>query len=400
LLYLENYNLDLSVIQVETTMSSIKYIKKKIGQTYLVWFQNSNLYTQLEEPAWFVFRKTVNRHKTGTIISDFSWRYGIEMEQSKQFVNDIQSMICQMNQPTPISHLPDNYPEELKSKKFKPYSTRCYQITHNLIEFSFENQQFESYIHPLISYLETVKTNSKLSQFELFQYQDKSVLRLNGEIKGTWTLDNTHRLIGFTYMLLINEMYNKTDDFWLMTVHAAALTNGRKTILIPAESGSGKTTIAALLQSRGYQLISDDFVPIDRQLFQAWPFPIAMSIKSGAMEVLSSVYPDLDNKPIKLTSSKKTVRYLSPEYKPESSMLVSPIKEVISIKYDSTVEFEFKKADKLKSIKLLLDQSWILPNAGNARAFLDQVSQWSFYQLTYSNNEKALEAISKLFDHD
>jgi len=381
-------------------MSSIKYIKKKIGQTYLVWFQNSNLYTQLEEPAWFVFRKTANRHKTETIISDFSWRYGIDVEQSKQFVNDIQSMINKMNQPTPISHLPDNYPVELKFKKFKPYSTRCYQITHNLIEFSFENQQFETYIHPLLSYLETAKTNSKSSQFELFKYQDKSVLRLNGEVKGAWTYDNTHRLIGFTYMSLINEMYNKTDDFWLMTVHAAALTNGLKTILIPAESGSGKTTMAALLQSRGYQLLSDDFVPIDRHSFQAWPFPIAMSIKLGAMDVLSSVYPDLDNNPIKLTSSQKTVRYLSPEYKPESNNLGSPIKEVISIKYDPTVEFEFKKADKLKSIKLLLDQSWILPNAGNAAAFLDRVSQCSFYQLTYSNNEKALDAISKLFDHD
>ena len=381
-------------------MSRIKYIKKKIGQTYLVWFQNSNLYTQLEEPAWFVFKKTVNRHKTETIISDFCWRYGIDYEQSGQFVNDIRRMINQMNKAPLISHLPENYPLELKTKKFIPYSTHHYQITNNLIEFSFENQQFESYIHPLLSYLESAKNKGKSSLFELFRYQDKSVLRLNGEIIGTWDRDKTHRLIGFTYMSLINEMYGKTDDFWLMTVHAAALTNGRKTILIPAESGSGKTTMAALLQSRGYRLISDDFVPIDRQLFQAWPFPIAMSIKSGAIEVLSSIYPDIDKKPIKLTSSKNNVRYLSPEYKPDSNSLISPIKQVISVKYDPAVEFEFEKADKLKLIKLLLDQSWILPHADNAKAFLDQVAQCSFYRLTYSNNDKALDAISKLFDHD
>jgi len=381
-------------------MPAIKYVKKKIGLAYLVWFQNSNLYTQLEEPAWFVFRKTVKRHKAETIAHECSHRYGLSYNECLQFVNDIRSNIKQMNKYVEIADQDETYPDKLKTKKFKIFSTRRYQITENIIELSVENQRFESYLHPLIGYLETDNTNKKISLFELFEYEGKSVFRLNGEVKGIWTRDETNRLIGFLYMSLINEMYGKTDDFWLMTVHAAALTNGRKTILIPAESGSGKTTIAALLQSRGYQLISDDFVPIDRQLFQAWPFPIAMSIKSGAMEVLSSVYPDLDNKPIKLTSSKKTVRYLSPEYKPESSMLVSPIKEVISIKYDSTVEFEFKKADKLKSIKLLLDQSWILPNAGNARAFLDQVSQWSFYQLTYSNNEKALEAISKLFDHD
>jgi len=381
-------------------MPAIKYVKKKIGLAYLVWFQNSNLYTQLEEPAWFVFRKTVKRHKAETIAHECSHRYGLSYNECLQFVNDIRSNIKQMNKYVEIADQDETYPDKLKTKKFKIFSTRRYQITENIIELSVENQRFESYLHPLIGYLETDNTNKKISLFELFEYEGKSVFRLNGEVKGIWTRDETNRLIGFLYMSLINEMYGKTDDFWLMTVHAAALTNGRKTILIPAESGSGKTTMAAMLQNHGYQLISDDFVPIDRHLFRAWPFPIAMSVKQGAMDVLSQIYPDLEKNPIKLTSSKKNVRYLTPYYNPEFSELAFPIKEVVSIKYDPLVEFEFKKADKLKSIKLLLDQSWILPNAGNAGAFLDQVSQWSFYQLTYSNTEKALEAISKLFDHD
>ena len=381
-------------------MPAIKYVKKKIGLAYLVWFQNSNLYTQLEEPAWFVFRKTVKRHKAETIAHECSHRYGLSYNECLQFVNDIRSNIKQMNKYVEIADQDETYPDKLKTKKFKIFSTRRYQITENIIELSVENQRFESYLHPLIGYLETDNTNKKISLFELFEYEGKSVFRLNGEVKGIWTRDETNRLIGFLYMSLINEMYGKTDDFWLMTVHAAALTNGRKTILIPAESGSGKTTMAAMLQNHGYQLISDDFVPIDRHLFRAWPFPIAMSVKQGAMDVLSQIYPDLEKNPIKLTSSKKNVRYLTPYYNPEFSELAFPIKEVVSIKYDPLVEFEFKKADKLKSIKLLLDQSWILPNAGNAGAFLDQVSQWSFSQLTYSNTEKALEAISKLFDHD
>jgi hypothetical protein len=201
-------------------------------------------------------------------------------------------------------------------------------------------------------------------------------------------------------MSIINEVYNKSDDFWLMTVHAAAVTNGRKTILIPAESGSGKTTMAALLQKEGYQLISDDFVPIDRNRFCAWPFPIALSVKQGSMDVLSSIYPVLEKEPVTLTTTKKKVRYLTPNYNPEISDLVFPIKEVVSIKYDPEVEFEFKKADQIKAIKLMLDQSWILPHAGNAGIFLDRVSHWSFYELTYSNNEKAVEAISRLFNND
>jgi hypothetical protein len=386
--------------QNESNMAKIPIIKKKFGQSYLVWFQNSNLYTQLEEPAWFVFRKIINRYKAETIASECAIRYGLPFDECLKFVNDIRSNIQQMNQPVEISDRAENYPIELRTKKFIPYSTKRYHLTENLIEFSFENQQFESYFHPLISYLETNKTSDKISYFELYEYEGRSVLRLNGEIKGIWNLDSTHNLIGFTYMSMINAMYNKKDDFWLMTVHAAALTNGRKTILFPAESGNGKTTIAALLQSRGYQLLSDDFVPIDRHLFRAWPFPIAMSVKNGAIKVLSSLYTGLDQRPLTKTAANKTVRYLSPDYTAEFSGLAFPIKEIILIKYDSTVDFEFKTADRLNSIRLMLDQSWILPNPGNSGIFLDQVAQWSFYQLTYSNNEKAMEAIATLFDHD
>lgn len=384
----------------ECNMPKIPIVKKKIGQSYLVWFQNSNLYTQLEEPAWFVFRKTIKRNKAETIASECAIRYGLTFDECLKFVNDIRSNIQQMNQPVEISDRSENYPVELITKKFIPYSTKRYQLTDNLIEFSFESQKFESYFHPLISYLETNKTSDKISYFELYEYEGRSVLRLNGEIKGIWNLDSTHKLIGFTYMSMINEMYNKNDDFWLMTVHAAALTNGRKTILFPAESGNGKTTMAAMLQNRGYQLLSDDLVPIDRHLFRGWPFPISMSVKQGAVEVLSSLYSDLEKKPTTKTAANKTVRYLSPDYNPEFFNLAFPIKEVISIKYDPTVEFEFKKADRLKFIKLMLDQSWILPNSGNAGIFLDQACQWSFYELTYSNNQKALDAISKIFDHD
>jgi hypothetical protein len=185
-----------------------------------------------------------------------------------------------------------------------------------------------------------------------------------------------------------------------MTVHAAALTNGKKTILIPAESGSGKTTMAAMLHKRGYRLLSDDFVPIDREKFRAWHFPIAMSVKQGALEVLSTLYDDLENIPVKESAARKTVRYLTPDYNPELENLTFPVKDIISIKYDPNVEFEFKKADRLKSIKIMLDQSWIVPNAGNAGVFLDRVADWSFYELTYSDNEKALDAIAKLFEND
>jgi hypothetical protein len=203
---------------------------------------------------------------------------------------------------------------------------------------------------------------------------------------------------GNIFVELINVLHDKIDDDWLMTVHASAISNGRKTILFSAAAGSGKTTIAALLQARGYQLISDDFVPIDQDSFRAYPFPIAMSVKEGSLDLLTSHYPVLEDKPLNYINPEKSVRYLPVEN--IRMKMIFPVKEFIFIKYDSTVDFIMEKLDPVKAIQQLLDEAWILPSPENVLVFFNKIVQASFFQLNYSNNEKALEAITQLFDND
>ena len=74
-------------------MGKILYVKRKVGRSFLVWFQNSNLYFYLEEPAWYVFRKVVNRHKSETIAKEFSHRYGISYKDSLNFTVEIRQKI-------------------------------------------------------------------------------------------------------------------------------------------------------------------------------------------------------------------------------------------------------------------------------------------------------------------
>ena len=185
-----------------------------------------------------------------------------------------------------------------------------------------------------------------------------------------------------------------------MTVHASAITNGKKTILFSAAPGNGKTTIAALLQAKGFQLISDDFVPIDRKLLCAYPFPIAMSVKQGSMDLLASHFPILEQKPLNYISSEKSVKYLAASHNPDFTKNIFPVQEFIFIKYDRSVDFILEKLEPLKAIRLLLDQSWITPVKGNPTILFNRILQKSFYQLTYSNNQKALDAITNLFGND
>jgi len=380
-------------------MPAIRYLKKRIGHTYLVWFQNSNLYAQLEEPSWFVFRKTVKRYKADTIASEFSLRYDISPDVSLVFVRKLRLEIEEMNQ---LTIAPDNInqvSDELSEYKFVPYSTHYYDLGNRMITFSYETRLFEYYLHPLIAHFETNPGLSDLPLFELFSYQERIIFRHDGVIRGSWNKDETHLLKGLIFMYLINTMHDKTDADWLMTIHASAITNGKKTILFSAAPGKGKTTIAALLQTRGYPLISDDFVPVDRDSLNAYPFPIAMSVKQGSMDLLASQFPDLEQKPVTYISPEKCVRYLPPNHT-EVIKAIYPVKEIIFIEYNNLVDFVWEKLDPVKSIKLLLDQAWVLPAPENAVRLFDWILRTNFYQLTYSNNEKALDAITNLFDHD
>jgi len=79
---------------------------------------------------------------------------------------------------------------------------------------------------------------------------------------------------------------------------------------------------------------------------------------------------------------------------------IFPVKDFIFIQYHNSVDFEWEKLDPLEAIKLLLDQAWIAPVQGNAAILFDKILQLSFYKLTYSNNPKALDAITNLFEND
>ena len=125
-----------------------------------------------------------------------------------------------------------------------------------------------------------------------------------------------------------------------------------------------------------------------------------MSVKEGSMEVLTPHFPALEQKSLSYISPEKSVRYLPWNQDFEISKAIFPVREFVFIEYNNSVDFVWEKLDTGKGIQLLLDQAWVVPLPGNAGILLEQLPQIAFYKLTYSNNEKALDAITDLFGHE
>lgn len=380
-------------------MAAISFVKTKLGPTFLIWLEKSNTYFQLEEPAWFVFRRISKQEKPGTIAWEFSHRYQVSLSESQDFVGEIWNKINGVNKSdSPEKNSELNKFEQLSHDVYEPYSVQQYQLGNQIIEFRFGFHWLENYIHPLISHLQITEKQNVSELFELFWFQDEIVFRMNKVVKGSWTNNESHLVKGKIFMELSNLLHNKAESDWLMTVHASAITNGRKTMLFSASPGSGKTTIAALLKANGYQLISDDFVPVDRENFHAFPFPVAMSVKKGSMEMLSSHYPDLENAALNYITDEKVVKYLP--IRNETTNMIFPVQEFIFVRYDPSVEIDCEKLEPIDGIKRLLEETWVSPLKDHVKSFFEQIAGKSFYKLTYSNNQKAIERITQLFEND
>ena len=107
-------------------MPAILFIKKRIGHSYLVWFQNSNSYILLEEPAWFVFSKTTRRYKAETIAKEFATRYCNTLKDSLSFVREIRLNIEEMNRADNAQQITEPCFDDLNNYDFIPYSIHHY----------------------------------------------------------------------------------------------------------------------------------------------------------------------------------------------------------------------------------------------------------------------------------
>ena len=76
--------------------------------------------------------------------------------------------------------------------------------------------------------------------------------------------------------------------------HAAAVAKVDQAMLLPAESGTGKTILTAWLCDRGFALLSDEAVFLPRRSKQVEPFRRFLDVKASGRHALSS-FIDLDD---------------------------------------------------------------------------------------------------------
>ncbi len=373
-------------------MHKIEYQTKKKGKSNIIWLQKSNKYISLKSPAFDIFQLLNENTAKDKVYRFLADNFGFPFEKSQQFVADFEMEIERINvidekeNEPPISWKCSNY-------TFQPYSTHSYHFGKKAFLISFEDISLEAWLNPIISHLHSEKENDPAFHFEVFIYEGKIVFREK------FTDNSSIQPADQIFQQLANKLFDKSDKDWLLKAHASAVTNRKKTILFSGSSGSGKTTLAALLLQKGFELVSDDLVLLDKKA-QAYGFPSAMSVKKGAIKTLLSIYPELaDKKEIQISPEKK-VRYLNTNSDKTKTDNIYPTNEVVFVKYDPKIDFKLTKLTCSKGIRAYLEQAYITPDPKCAETFLDWAVNASFYNLTYSKPDLAMDAMLKLFENE
>jgi|GEM_PF-3234440 len=180
----------------------------------------------------------------------------------------------------------------------------------------------------------------------------------------------------------------------LLVFHAAAVAYRENTLLMPAQAGSGKTTLTATLLAHHAQLINDDIVPLNHDgTVTAINQPL--KIKAGAWGVVGELYPTLEALPAVQRPDGIWMKHLS---LPVSQVCQAgshhAVQVVVVPEFNPAVAAPSLMAlNPVQTLQQLLAAEPYFPHK-LTKPYLKRLLQWLAplpgYKITYSNSQDAM----------
>ncbi|MGB1041949.1 MAG: hypothetical protein ACPGU6_01015 [Tenacibaculum sp.] len=366
-------------------------IVKQIEKKSVVWFHDNNEYIVVEPLIAEILSLLNNKVKKHEIVTNLIKNINIPQQEADNLVSDIEDLL-KSNQNS--SELEKNLhePKSFAIQKF-------YQINNLVFKIDFLSDYEVSLVHPKFAHLAIEKPTTINFHYKVFSDTNYITFSIDDTIIGTWKKNEVHYFQGKFSMKIVEHIHQKNENEWMGVFHASAISNSEESMLFLGDSGNGKSTSLALLQANDFTCIADDFVPVDINKQEVFSFPSAISIKKNSLETLLPIYPELENSAeYHFKKLNKIVRYLPPNNTDYTKHL--PCKALVFIKYKKGSDLKIKEISKINAFEQLVPDSWLSPIEKNAETFLNWFSNLPCYQLIYSDNQKMIATVHKIFNNE
>ncbi len=368
---------------------------RDIEHNSIVWFPKSNQYVVMEKYDAFILSELYRGQNKNEILNWVREEFKNTANQADNYLSSIEQLKIQQDavmQNVMVSG------DDIACMQPDDGICKYYEVSGKVFRVLYENNNLEALIHPKFSHL-AIDHNPKIDHFvNVFSVGEMFAITADGEFFGQWNNENLHYLSGKFSMVLLSKIHKKPEDEWLGVLHASAITNGKSCVLFAGDSGSGKSTTAAVLMANGYRLLADDFVPLDN-VQKINYFPAALSVKEKAIDMLSEAFPELENaRQYHNVALNKKYRYISSNDDFPTKKL--PSKALIFIKYQQNAQVSLEGLSKVDALKKLIPDTWISTKRENVTLFLDWIESTPCYKLVYSDNDEMLAVIKSIFSDE
>ncbi|WP_066221527.1 hypothetical protein [Formosa haliotis] len=365
---------------------------QSVSESIILWFETSNQYTVVANGLFHLIQIYFNSESKNQCIKRISQKLSNSTEEAEPIFDDLDQFIKDQNKT-----LEHEVIEDLVGfTNTQRHMSRYYSILDQTVKVYFQSELLLNYIHPQLVHLEISDSNVHLHEFDI--YEDDRAIKLYRDERFVKSFPKAgfHFLQGKFAMELICALYNKKEHDWIGMFHASTVSNTKEAVMIIGTSGSGKSTLTSLLANSGLDLVADDTTPILRDDLNTYYYPAGISVKQGAFNALEQIVPNFDKlKENHLYKYKGTIKYV-PTKRPIKTNL--PCKTIVLVKYKKNSETILEPCPATEALEILIPDSWISPHPENAKAFLEWISTVTFYKLTYSNNQEAIDIFSTIFN--
>lgn len=200
--------------------------------------------------------------------------------------------------------------------------------------------------------------------------------------------------------LMDTSIYNLADKCSSgMLFHAACLSWKGRGVILPAQSGHGKTTLSAWLLSNGFDYLTDELVYMPLNTLQAMCFGRPLNVKYGSREIIDELLGDnrddssIIEGPVAMLVPPQLVRADNQPVEPSVSMIFFP-------QFRADTEFSLEKLSPAQtgmSMMACLVNARNLPGDG-FKATVDLARKVPAYSITYPDFDGVLGTITGLLE--
>ncbi len=183
-----------------------------------------------------------------------------------------------------------------------------------------------------------------------------------------------------------------------LMLHSAVLEKNNQALLLPAEPGSGKSTLCAALMLKGWRLLSDEFTLVHPEKKVVYPLPRPIPLKNESIEIIRQFSDQAVLGPLFEKTRKGDVSHLQPTaHSLHSAAKTARTRWIIFPQYQQNSQNNLTPFAKGRSFLKLTGNAfnYRLQGARGFNALTEIIDQCDTYYLEFSQLEAALELIEK-----